>query len=291
MAAYPVSAVRLAQPDAFICWAVESRCSAVIDRAALTDRVARFPRDRWRADRWSAKTWHEQTRAYARLRAAKFDAGLDLQGHLKTALCLRLAKPRVRRAVAATDAVSRVLNPLVAIPDEIRHTVDRHMFALRTFGDFPTPVHPLMPQGPLPDGLEPGYISIMTGASSARKTVPLEVWSEVARALESEGHRVIAIGGPKDGVLEGVENWVGRTSLHETLAVVAASRLHLAPDTGTGHIAAAYGVPVVSVFGRTGHQPEKFRPYGPGTTVVQETETAGETSAAPILAAARAGLV
>ena len=43
------------------------------------------------------------------------------------------------------------------------------------------------------------------------------------------------------------------------MSAVAHSMVHLAADTGTGHMAAAYGVPVVSVFGYT--DMIEYRPY------------------------------
>jgi len=42
---------------------------------------------------------------------------------------------------------------------------------------------------------------------------------------------------------------VGKTALPELVAVIAAADLHVGPDTGTVHIAAATGVPSVVIFG------------------------------------------
>ena len=69
------------------------------------------------------------------------------------------------------------------------------------------------------------------------------------------------IGGPGEVApqVEGAIDLVGKLSLFETMAAIAHSSLTLAADTGAGHIAPAYGVPVVSVFGPT--DPEEFRPY------------------------------
>jgi ADP-heptose:LPS heptosyltransferase len=60
--------------------------------------------------------------------------------------------------------------------------------------------------------------------------------------------------------------------------------LHLAADTGTGHIAAAYGVPFVSVFGPT--DPKLFRPYSDEGVVLRASDRAGDVEPAQILAAA-----
>ena len=73
-------------------------------------------------------------------------------------------------------------------------------------------------------------------------------------------------------------------SLEESLAWVAASRLHLAADTGTGHAAAAYGVPTLSVFGPTDDQ--KFRPWGESARLLKRGEMAGDVPAFEVIEAA-----
>jgi ADP-heptose:LPS heptosyltransferase len=67
--------------------------------------------------------------------------------------------------------------------------------------------------------------------------------------------------------------------------MVAASELHLAGDTGTGHMAAAYGVPVVSVFGHM--EPVKYRPYTDAGVVLRNGTEAANVSAEELLTAAR----
>jgi heptosyltransferase-2 len=49
-------------------------------------------------------------------------------------------------------------------------------------------------------------------------------------------------------------------------ALLAASRLVVANDSGPGHVAAAVGARLVSVFGVT--EPTRTRPWGPGVTLV-----------------------
>jgi ADP-heptose:LPS heptosyltransferase len=53
---------------------------------------------------------------------------------------------------------------------------------------------------------------------------------------------------------------IGRTSLKEAMAVVQRSAVHVCGDTGTAHIAAAFCVPVVSLYGPT--SPDRTVPYG-----------------------------
>jgi len=69
-------------------------------------------------------------------------------------------------------------------------------------------------------------------------------------------------------------NLVGRTSLRELIAVVARARVVFGPDSGALHVAAAVGVPVVSLWGATSAQ--RSTPWGQERGVVL-----GHASCAP----------
>jgi len=110
-------------------------------------------------------------------------------------------------------------------------------------------------------GGEGSLITISVSAGQANKAYPASGWTEAAQELQSRGFLIEFLGGPTDKPIEieGTTNLVGKLSLGETLERVGASALHLCGDTGTGHMAAALGVPVVSVFGPT--DPLIYRPY------------------------------
>ncbi len=267
MTAWAVTALRRAQPDARIVWAVQSRSRPVIDTERLVDRAHVFERERWKSTKWSAQVWKEMILAYTGLRGERFDHGFDFQGHSKTAMCLALAGCQVRHAAVATDGLARRLTrPMFDHP--VGHDVERAFALVASVVPCTLPERPEMPsvdeaarrfQAEFGGSL----VSIQTGAGEPEKRYPQERWEEVARSLAGQGYRVVALGGPGDPRLAApaVVDLVGKTDLRGAMAVVAASRLHLAADTGTGHIAAALGVPVVSVFGK--NAPERYRPYSP----------------------------
>jgi len=260
MAAHAASCFRRSYPDGTLVWAVEERCSPVVDEGQLVTEKAVYPRERWKKGAWSPKMWREQMRFYSRLRSVQFDIGLDLQGHSKTAICLRLSGAKKRLATRATDPLARRLNPVLRDFQGLQHTVERQLFALRTLGEFPGESKPVMPEVGSPP-VEKPYTVIAVGAGKPWKAYPADCWNEVASALSRERRKVVFLGGPGEEApqVEGTIDLVGKLSLSETMAAIAHSSLTLAADTGAGHIAAAYGVPVVSVFGPT--DPEEFRPY------------------------------
>ena len=268
MAGPIAAAIRAKYPDAHICWAVEPYCSPVIDTQRLINDMILFPRDDWEKHRWSPRTWRDQLSTYTRMRGKRFDIGIDLQGQAKTALCLRFAKPRKRIAVKSHDFISAKLNPVLEVTRGQMHTIEHSMMALQRLEEFPTDVRFVMPDlmserkmiRDKRDAKKP-LATISVSAGGKKKIYSIDRWGEVAEGLLSKGFQVAFLGGKNDPTVpvDQALDWVGSLSLREAMAAVCESRVHLAADTGTGHIAAAYNVPVVSVFGKT--KPYWYRPY------------------------------
>lgn len=264
MAAWPVTALREAMPAARIVWALESRCAPVVRCPGLADRVFALPREAWKSARWAPATWSSQVRSYLGLRGERFDVAFDFQGHSKTALLARLSGARMVVANRGTDAFARAILRPVQPPADAVHEVELGLSLVRSWAPAPAGLPMMPPSGPR----VPRLITVQTGAGEARKAYPAESWAKVADLLAEEGFRVVLIGGLADPEPAcRAESLVGRCTLAEAVDWVARSAVHLAADTGTGHVAAAYGVPAVSVFGPT--DPARFRPYGRDVVVLR----------------------
>lgn len=289
MASHVATAIRSKYPSAELTWAVESRCMAMVDSDRLTNHIVDFPRDRWRKSRWSPKVWREQLSKFAALRQRSYDFGLDLQGHSKTAVCLRIARPKQRISAFATDSLAKRLNPLLPGNPDDKHRVERMMDAARTFGDFQVPANPIMPRPlskhdlDLPTGRPLATLS--TGAGATFKQYPAKQWEEVINGLIASGLNVLSLGAASDPKLQvqGLVDQVGKWNLSQTMSAVAHSDIHLAADTGTGHMAAAFGVPFVSVFGPT--DPKLFRPYSDNGIVLRNSDNPADVAPSEILKA------
>lgn len=291
MAARAATAIRTTYPEAELTWVAESRCAPVVSSTLVADLVE-VPRDRWKRRRGPA-TWREQVAFYVGLRRHHFDIGIDLQGHSKTALCLRLAGAKTRLAAQGTDALARRLNPIAEGRAPGEHTVEWNLRTVSQVLPITDPNRTEMPHRPAErtavDAMVGGagrLVTISTGAGQPDKRVPAEIWHAVAKAMLRDGWRVAFLGASSDPKVElpGSMDLVGRTSLAQTLEAVAISDLHLAGDTGTGHMAAAYGVPVVSVFGPTA--PERFRPYTDRGVVLRDGKDTALVGPEAILQAA-----
>lgn len=248
-----VKAIRNQTPNAFLGWAIDPRCRPVVHEPQL-DEIIDIPWEVWKRDRVSSMA---QLRFYLGMRKFRFDVGLDLQGHAKTAICLRFSGARRRWHVRSHDPLCTLLSRRVPTKGAV-HTVERNLEALLALGlqiplraEFEMP-----PVSPVDAGER--LITIAVGSGHPKKNYAR--WGEVAELLQMGGFEVAFLGGPGERAPDvAARNLVGKLSLRETMAWVAASQVHLAADTGSGHMAAGYGVPVVSVFGHT--RPEVFRPY------------------------------
>lgn len=289
--AVPVAqAVRKAYPEANLIWSVDRRCAAVINTNCLVSNLHLADRVGWKLGRWSPKVWKDQIRFYSSLRQHRIEYGIDLQGHSKTALCLRLAKPATRLQIEATDSFAKSLNPIYE-PQSL-HTVERNLEGLAKLTGIKGAAEWTMPNlnqefesvARKLDSTKP-IASFSVSAGAIEKSYPAHLWREVVAGLIEKGFQVVALGGPTDPAFlqEGVLNLVGQCNLRETMSIVSRSQIHLAADTGSGHIAAAYQVPCVSIFGPMA--PGRYRPYGEKVRVLHKGTDPGLVSPFEVLAA------
>jgi ADP-heptose:LPS heptosyltransferase len=104
-----------------------------------------------------------------------------------------------------------------------------------------------------------GAAVVHVGASYGSRRWPIERFAGVARALAASDERVVVTAGAeeRDRALEiaaraGLPEsavLAGRLDLTGLAALVAAARVLVSADTGAAHLASAYGVPSVVIFG------------------------------------------
>ncbi|MFA6583593.1 MAG: lipopolysaccharide heptosyltransferase II, partial [Elusimicrobiaceae bacterium] len=122
-------------------------------------------------------------------------------------------------------------------------------------------------------------IGIHPGSAWFTKRWPAERFAQVIRLLyKTTSARAIIIGGKGDYEL-GEEicklsrtdaiNWAGKTDLPELMALMPSLKLFITNDSGPMHIATAFNVPTVGIFGPTTKE-LGFFPYGKGHTVIEK---------------------
>jgi ADP-heptose:LPS heptosyltransferase len=114
----------------------------------------------------------------------------------------------------------------------------------------------------------PGAAVIHVGAFYGSREWPVERFARVASALSHDGRRVVVSGGSGDQIraeevsrlagLPAQANLAGTLELDEFAALIAAAEIVVSADTGAAHLASAYAVPSVVIFG-----PAPVEEWGP----------------------------
>jgi len=226
------------------------------------------------------------------LRRQRFDLAVLFPNSLDAALTLWLAGiprrvgiPAEGRRLLLTHPVRVTSNPME------RHQVFTYLAVVRSLGadGDPTPRLAVGSEATqvadrllAASGVDPGARCLAVNPGSvygSAKRWPAERFAEAADVLADRwGARVLLVGSSKENaVLEAVARAMrhepirlgGRTDLRALAAVLRRSRLVLTNDTGTMHVAAAVGAPVVAVFGPT--DAETTGPCGSRARVVRES--------------------
>ncbi|WP_433269029.1 HAD-IIIA family hydrolase [Micromonospora vinacea] len=104
---------------------------------------------------------------------------------------------------------------------------------------------------------DPGYVVLHPGSDASSRACPPEVATRIVGALTDAGHRVLVTGGPDERAVTarvaaaGGTDLGGRTDLAGLAAILADASAVVVGNTGPAHLAAAAGVPVVSLFAPT----------------------------------------
>ena len=197
--------------------------------------------------------------------AGPFDAAILLTNSTRSTLEIWWAGvPRLvgyRGSLRSWFLHQVVREPKPGRPPE--HHAQRYLRIIERCGGAVDPAL-LAETAPPSEGAESWRIALCAGAEYGRaKRWPLERYAEAARKVSESLPEVewLLVGAPKEkpmglelsAVLGSVRhrNVVGQTSLPELMALLKSCRLLLTNDTGTMHLAAALGVPTLSIFGST----------------------------------------
>ena len=271
------AAIRRTYPEAAIDWLVDVRHRELLDLVPVVDRKISINTSSV-GSLWSA---------LGVLRRAHYDAALDLQGLLKSAVLARLsgaARVVGFPADLLRERAARVFYTETA-GDAERHVVDKNLSMVRAIGvRMPDVAFPLEDRNPgiaaqarsrlgLADGAP--FALINPGAAWPNKRWPPVYFAELSREIaKRHGLRSLVLWGPgeqqlADAVATASDNTAAvspPTTVADLVSLSKAAALMISGDTGPLHIAAAAGTPIVGIFGPT--DPKRNGPWAPDDLVV-----------------------
>lgn len=268
----PAASAFQAQTGAEMDWAVHPEFSALVRCFRCVRRVVEFPRHHVLAG---------LRPALRELRRERYDLVLDFQGLAKSAAVTLLARaPRRIAPSYAREGSGLLIRERAGRMNRDRHAVEQAFDTLGYLG-LKRPEAPLtaadfiLPEVARPAGSP--LIALAPVSRWATKNWPPAKFAALTRLLGAAlpDARILVFGGKGDAAvgeeiaaaLPGrADNLCGRTSIAETLALLARCDLLIANDTGPVHMAAAVGTRCLVVFGAT--RPEWTGPWGDGHRVI-----------------------
>jgi heptosyltransferase-1 len=266
------SDIAQARPDLAIDWVVEEGFAAIPRLHPAIDRVIPIALRRWRMNPFGAQTRRQFVAAKAELRAFAYDAIIDAQGLVKSAIVARHARGPIwgpDRGSAREPLASLLYQQRVKV-DADRHAVWRsrqlgaaalrYPFASADADPIVTAPHFGLRAGALTTderaALPPTYAVLLTNASRSSKQWPPARWRAVEACLAELGLGSVLFWGSAEerreteARVEGMQRALvaPHTPLPRLAAVLAGARIVIGLDTGLTHLAAALGVPTLGIF-------------------------------------------
>ena len=308
-----VTALRHAFPHATLGWLIEERwaellCTLRYPRAGrrsperpLVDRVHTVNLSEWRRALFSFKTLQQMAIGLSELRGVKYDAAVDFQGAVRSALLARWSGAQTifgdvqPRENAASMFYTR------QVETSGRHVVEQALDLARALIEKAPGAEPLEKlNGHMSDVAAPavefpidpdaekqilcqtagssGFAILNPGAGWGAKQWPADRYGAVAGQLARDGICSLVNFGPGEedlaSAVESASAGAARKiscSISELISLTRRARLLIGGDTGPMHLAAALNVPVVAIFGPT--NPARNGPFGTRSIVLRSSSS------------------
>ncbi len=297
-----VTALRQTHPGWVIDWVVEPKWRALLaaehspgrdtgcpaPKQPVIDRLYLAPMKAWGKRPLSAETRHEFGALRSALRESRYDAVIDFQGAVRSAVVARMAgSRRIMGEDAPRERAARWLFT-ERVSTQGTHVIEQDFdLAAAVAGDDLKFTLPCLPVDPAAEEWAMRLLTrdegrsavlINPGAGWGAKRWPVERYAAVAQEFVKRRCTVLVNAGPGE---EPLAEAIGQatsgaaiglsSSLENLIAVTRRVSLVIAGDTGPLHLACALGKPVVGIYGPT--DPGRNGPFGTPFRVLRHPDS------------------
>jgi heptosyltransferase-1 len=284
------------RPDATFAWLVEEAFAPLVRLHPAVSEVIPVAWRRWRKSLYAPGTLGEIAASLRVIRSRRYDAIVDSQGLLRTALIARSA----RGTRHGYDSAS-IREPLASPFYDLRYRVSRNRHAVERNRILSGLALGYTPDGAPDFGLDrarfaasgPRYAVLLHATARPEKQWPQENWVALGRALGGDGLELVLPWGTTDELARSEHIAAAlpgarvpeRAPLDAVARLIAGAAFVVGVDTGLLHLAAAFGVPLVAIF--AGSKPNLTGPVGSGPLAVLGADGAPPSVAAVVEAVRR----
>jgi heptosyltransferase I len=297
------TALRRAFPNATLGWLIEERWSELLctlryprsgersPKRPLVDRVHAVNIAQWRQSLFSFNTWGQIAVSLSHLRGIQYDAAIDFQGAVRSALFARWsgapivygsAQPRENtasllytRKISSEMSGTHVVEQALALAEAVMPAIPSAIGEPQV--EFPVDPDAESKIATLTDTIG-DYAILNPGAGWGAKMWPAERYGQVAKELAKREILSLVNFGPGEEELalavEAASAGSARKvscSISELISLTRRARLFIGGDTGPMHMAAALKIPVVAIFGPT--NPVRNGPFGTRSVVLRSASS------------------
>ena len=290
------SDIRAAIPTSRIDWVVEESFASVLRLHPAVSGVLPVAIRRWRTTLLTRATRREMGRFLRELRAQTYDAVIDTQGLLKSALIARSARgPRYGLDwKSAREPLALFYDRTFSVSWAL-HAVERNRALVAGALGYPVPngvdYGIRAPAGIFPWLAAEPYIVLLHATSQQRKLWSDASWAELGRVQAARGRRCVLpwhSSGERARSERLSQQIPGaivppELALGDVTRLIAGAAAVAGVDTGITHLAAALGVPTVGIYRATD-------PAATGLYAGARALNVGTVDSAPSVHAVSAGL-
>ena len=249
-------------PDAQIDWVVEESFADIPRMHPAIHQVYTVALRRWRKQLLNSKTWSEIKQFRQLIVTNQYDAVIDTQGLLKSALITRMAngvkhgydKLSIREPIS-----SRFYDSTYVISYQ-QHAVSRNRtlaaLSLNYFPPTNVPDYGIQAKADLVETSSKPFVIALHGTSRDSKLWPVEHWIDLGKALNARQLNMLLPWSNAaellraEQIANGLENAIvlPKLSIAELASVISLAKAAVGVDTGLSHLAAALNIPTIAIY-------------------------------------------
>ena len=249
-------------PDAQIDWVVEESFADIPRMHPAIQQVYTVALRRWRKQLLNSTTWSEIKQFRQLIATNQYDAVIDAQGLLKSALITRMAngikhgydKLSIREPIS-----SRFYDNTHAITYQ-QHAVSRNRTLAALSLDYSPPTnvpdYGIQAKADLVETPSKPFVIALHGTSRDSKLWPVEHWIDLGKALKARQLNMLLPWSNAaellraEQIANGLENAIvlPKLSIAELASVISLAKAAVGVDTGLSHLAAALNIPTIAIY-------------------------------------------